>query len=133
MAELAMDTFCAIRLFIGSNVEAMAYARFTKLQERTRAQAVKTKQTAGLRPVVGFALLALFVWYGWTLAGLFEEKEWTRGYPEEQNVEVTHFRVCMEAFIYAAIFLHVFAYQSGKLAEGQNYAVDLMKVIQRKP
>lgn len=36
------------------------------------------KETAGLQPVVGFGLLVLFTLYGWTLAGLCEESEWTR-------------------------------------------------------
>ena len=88
-----------------------------------------TKQTANLRPVVGFTLLGLFVLYGWTLASIFEEREWPSGYEDNTLVQVSEMRTCIEAFIYAAIFLPVLIYQVGKFMQAQIDAIELMNLI----
>ena len=72
-----------MRLIMSMNDQKAAYMRLMEIERSTKSQAIQTKQTAGLQPVVGFDLIGLFVLFGWALASLFEESEWTKYWADD--------------------------------------------------
>lgn len=68
------------------------------------------------------------------LAAFYEENEWTRTWDDDNDyVEVNDYRICMEVFLYAAIFLPVFIQQSYFLGSAREAATYIINAIDRIP
>lgn len=74
-----------------------------------------------------------FILYAWGLVGVFEENSWGDGRGKGDTISVTSCYICMEAFIFAFMFLPMLWTQSSLVRAGRVNAKKLLKLIEREP
>ena len=87
-----------------------------------------------LSRVSNFFVLLSLILYAWALTGTFIENEWTTGHflqAVEDRVTVTDCYTCIEAFVYAIVFVPVFFNHWSKVSQAGVDGEDLVKLIQQ--
>lgn len=119
MADLATETLKSMRLIVAAGEERRTIKKFVDLQEQTHQQGVQSKFIAISSSVVYLGLFMSFILYAWALVGIFEENKWTNGHGTGETISITDSYICMEAFVFAFIFVPVLLTQTVKVNAGR--------------